>query len=259
MKVQLVRHATLVVEIKGLRLLVDPMFSDKAAMDPSPNTVPLLKNPLVDLPDGLDLRGLQSVDAVVITHTHRDHWDDAAVRLLPVNIPIFCQPQDSEKILDAGFLNVTAVIDTLTWNGVRMTRTRAMHGTGEMAAKMGPVSGFVLEALNEPSLYITGDTVWCKEVEDVCRLQPDVVVAFAGGAEFTAGGPITMTAQNVHKLSTALPNSRIVAVHMEAWNHCAVRREDLRVYLREHGVDVDKQVLIPNDGETMTFVSEGNP
>lgn len=50
---------------------------------------------------------------------------------------------------------------------------------------MGPVSGFVLEAKTEPTLYISGDTVWCPEVKQALHTHnPDVVVCFAGGAQF---------------------------------------------------------------------------
>jgi hypothetical protein len=31
---------------------------------------------------------------------------------------------------------------------------------------MGEVSGFVLQAENEPTLYIVGDSIWVEEVEN---------------------------------------------------------------------------------------------
>lgn len=252
MRVQLIRHATLLVSIKGIRFLVDPMLSAAGTLDPSPGTVPQNKNPLVELPQCVRLETFQSVDAVLLTHTHRDHWDDTAIRLLPPTMPIFCQPEDSLKIIDDGFKNVTPVNDTLTWNGIELTRTSAKHGVGEMADKMGPVSGFVLEAENEPTLYITGDTVWCDEVREAYdQKRPDVIVAFAGAAAFTSGGPITMTAEHIRRLCEIAPKSRIMAVHLEAWNHCSLLRRDLRSYIHDTGMG--EQLVIPNDGETIEF------
>lgn len=259
MKIQLIRHATHIVHIKGLLFLVDPMFSRTGTMDPSPNTVPQLKNPLVDIPSNVDSRIFETVDAVIITHTHRDHWDDAAINLLPNEIPIFCQPEDSPKILDSGFTNVTSVETAVTWNGVTLTRTAARHGTGEMATKMGPVSGFILAAAKEPTLYVTGDTVWYQEVREViARHRPNVVMAFSGAAEFTSGGPITMTAHDICSLCECAPETRVIAIHLEAWNHCSLRRADLRDYVDQFGVG--QQVLIPEDGETMEFaLREASP
>jgi len=110
---------------------------------------------------------LAGVDAILITHTHRDHLDEAAVRQLPKQVPLFCQPPDQEKLLQHGFEQVIAVEEQGEWKGIRLYRTGGRHGTGEIGEKMGPVSGFVLKAADgtEPTLYLTGDTVWCREVE----------------------------------------------------------------------------------------------
>jgi L-ascorbate metabolism protein UlaG (beta-lactamase superfamily) len=71
MNFRLVRHAILVVRLGGKTLLVDPMLSPPGAMPPIPNSPNDRRNPLVRLPD-LDL---SPVDAVVVTHTHPDHFD----------------------------------------------------------------------------------------------------------------------------------------------------------------------------------------
>lgn len=254
MKVQLIRHASLLIEMKGVSILVDPMLSDAETLDPTPNTMPPMKNPLVALPSNVTLETLKKVDAVFITHTHRDHFDDAAIKFLPTDIAIFCQPEDLDKITGHGFSNVTAIADNLVWQGMHVKRTKGRHGTGEIGEKMGPVSGFIYEAENEPSLYITGDTVWCQEVQEACKSQPDVVIAFAGGAEFFTGGPITMSADDILRLSQELTNSTIVAVHMNAWNHCHLTRERLRGFLTE--LSLTQRVLIPENGDIMTFPVE---
>ena len=180
MKIQLIRHASLLIEMNGSTILVDPMLSDAQALDPTANTVPVLRNPLVSLPSHVTLEALKQVDAVFVTHTHRDHFDEAAIELLPKDITLFCQPEDADKISTHGFSNVTAIADTLVWNGIHIKRTSGQHGRGEIGEKMGPVSGFIYEAASEPSLYITGDTVWCPEVQEACAAQSDVVIAFSG-------------------------------------------------------------------------------
>jgi L-ascorbate metabolism protein UlaG (beta-lactamase superfamily) len=50
MKMQLVRHATLLLEYAGMRLLVDPMLSDAGSMAPIQNSPHPRNNPLVPLP-----------------------------------------------------------------------------------------------------------------------------------------------------------------------------------------------------------------
>ncbi len=39
------------------------------------------------------------VDAVIVTHLHIDHWDEAAVRLVPKEMPIFVQDYSDAQVL----------------------------------------------------------------------------------------------------------------------------------------------------------------
>ena len=51
-----------------------------------------------------------------------------------------------------------------TLGDLLIARTEGRHGTGEIGEAMAPVSGFVLAAPGEPTLYIAGDTILCDEV-----------------------------------------------------------------------------------------------
>ena len=168
MRLRLIRHATLIVEYGGQTLLVDPMLDDvdaRPAIVNSPNPRP---NPLVPLPVPAE-EVVKDATAVLVTHTHSDHWDATAAKLLAKNLPLFGQPEDEPKFRSQGFKNVYPIIDSLTWNSIDINRTSCQQGTGEIGKKMAPASGFVLEAPGEPSFYIAGDTVWCREVEEAIR------------------------------------------------------------------------------------------
>jgi Predicted Zn-dependent hydrolases of the beta-lactamase fold len=117
MRIQLVRHATLLLNIKNKRILVDPMLSSSGTMDAIPDVYNSSKNPLVNLP--IDPEILVNVDAVLITYTHRDHFDETAAQLIPKNIPVLCQPTDKEKIEAKGFLKVTSIEEAYTWEGIK--------------------------------------------------------------------------------------------------------------------------------------------
>jgi L-ascorbate metabolism protein UlaG (beta-lactamase superfamily) len=248
MNIQLIRHATLRIQYGGRTLLVDPMFSAAGSLPAAPNTSNQRPNPLVDLPLPAE-EVLQGIDAVLVTHTHRDHLDDAAVALLPRHLPLFCQPEDAEKLKQYGFSKITPIEDEHVWEGLRFIRTRGRHGTGEIGEKMGPVSGFVLKTADEPTLYLAGDTIWCDEVKQAVDIhRPEVAVVFAGAAQFVTGGPITMTAEDIECLAKTCPTTRIVVAHMEAWNHCLLSRAELRSFLRER--QLADRVLVPEDGES---------
>lgn len=250
MNIQLLRHATILVTIGGKTLLVDPMLSDKDAMPPIVNSNNDRRNPLVDI-IAID-EYLALMDAVLLTHTHRDHFDDAAAQKLPKTKPILCQPEDEEKLIGLGFKNVIPVVKSLLWEGIRLIRTKGQHGTGAIGEKMGPVSGYVLEAEGEPSLYITGDTIYCDEVEfALANYHPDITVVNGGGAQFNVGDPITMTTEDVAQLLRFAPKTKVVVVHLEAINHCLVTRADFYEYLTRE--NLLGRVLIPQDGELIKF------
>ena len=115
---------------------------------------------------------------------------------------------------------------------------------------MAPVSGYVLQNEAEPTLYIAGDTIWCHEVSDAIKhFHPDVIVLNAGGARFLEGDPITMMPDDVIHVCHAAPKAKIIAVHMEAVNHCLVTRSELAAATKRAGAEV----MNPEDGEALDF------
>lgn len=256
MEIQLIRHATLVLRWGDVSLLVDPMLSPAGTLDPIPNAPNQVRIPMIGLPfaDDVLLEMVRSVSGILVTHTHRDHWDDRAADLIPKDTPLLCQPPDEEKLRNRGFADVTPVTDTLDWRGLRLTRTGGRHGTGEIGERMGPVSGFIIEAEGSPVVYVAGDTIWCDEVDAAIREhQPQVIVLNAGAAQFLVGDPITMTTEDVMMVAAAAPDARIVAVHMDTINHCLLTRAALRRAIEEEGLT--DRVAVPDDGATHDVVS----
>ena len=137
---------------------------------PVPNTPNPRRNPLVDL---LRARAdvVAGVDAVLLTHLHQDHFDAtaraAAARTAAVS------PAARRRAPARGRLHRRAA-------GVRgrQARRRADRAhrrparTGEIGERDGAVSGFVLHAPGEPSVYIAGDTILCDEVRAAARRAP---------------------------------------------------------------------------------------
>ena len=235
MRITLVRNATLVLELAGKRLVVDPMLDDAGTRPAIEGTRNPIANPTVPLPFPAEevVRGL---DAVIVTHRHRDHLDGTAERLLPRDVPVFCQPEDEEALRELG-LDARPIADALDWDGLRIVRTPGRHGSGEMATLLAPVSGFVLD-----DLYVAGDTVWYEGVEEtIARHEPRVAVVNAGGAEFEQGGLIIMGVDDVRQVAARVPT--VVAVHLEALNHCYLTRAALRAELPD--------VLVPDDGTAL--------
>ncbi|RDU25064.1 MBL fold metallo-hydrolase [Anaerosacchariphilus polymeriproducens] len=250
MKIQLIRHATHLIYYNGKKILVDPMFSQANTLAPIKNVPNHTLNPLVPLP--LSLESLTDCDMILLTHTHRDHFDEAAILALPKDKPMLCQTEDVKKLRSHNFTKIHEIKETFSFEGIEFIRTKAKHGHGAIGATMGPSSGFILKSANEPAVYITGDTVFFPCISEIITLhQPKVIVGYCGEAKFSLGRAITLSTNDIMKICKLMTNSIFCAIHMEAWNHCRLTREDLKKAVLNEGYQ--EFIWIPENGDFRVF------
>ncbi|HWP97959.1 MAG TPA: MBL fold metallo-hydrolase, partial [Syntrophomonadaceae bacterium] len=90
------------------------------------------------------------------------------------------------------------------------------------------------------------------EVQEVLeRCCPQIIVCFAGAAQFSQGGPITMTKEDVFEVCNNAPLAKVVVTHLEAWNHCYLSRQEMKEFMEQNSMG--KQVYVPDDGEWICF------
>jgi L-ascorbate metabolism protein UlaG (beta-lactamase superfamily) len=256
MKITQVRNATLRIEFGGARFLVDPVFADKDTYPGFRGTYrDHLKWPTVDLP--LPLSQILDVDAVIVTHTHEDHWDKAAAEAIRKDIPIFAQhAEDALLIGKAGFTSLHILSKDSVFQGVSLIKTPGQHGSDETLAaigrRLGEVCGVLFKSRDEKTLYLAGDTTWNRHVEEtLLNHSPDVVVLNSGDARIPGLGSIIMNKEDVYEVFKAAPRATLIASHMEAVNHAALTRPELRDYAVRKGMM--GRLLVPEDGETLIF------
>jgi len=194
---------------------------------------------------------MADVDAIIVSHMHSDHFDKAAQEYIDKNIPIICQKDDEDSIRNMGFKDVRAIAESLNLDGIIITRTFAKHGSGWVLEEMGVTSGFVIKAEGEPTIYWPGDTVMCKEVLQVLQEEkPAVVITHSAGAVWGDGIKILFDEKETIEICKLLPKSKVVAVHLNSYDHGTVSRDALREYAGKNNIKSD-QLLIPQDGETL--------
>lgn len=249
MQIQLIRNATMKITYGGHTILTDPMLSPKGAFRSFAN---IAKNPTVELPFPVE-DVVNGVEAAVVTHYHPDHFDKAAGAVLPKRIAVFCQPGDEARFADEGFSSVTPIQRSHTWQGITITRTEGQHGSGKVLEMMGKVSGFVFQADGEPTVYWVGDSIWCEPVEQsIAEFKPDVIITHSGGAKLPDFDHIIMDAEQTLTTVHASGEAIVVAVHLEALDHCGVSREALRQLAEKKGISPNR-FLIPEDGAVLSF------
>lgn len=253
MDISHIRNATLTVDYAGEKFLIDPMLAEKGTYPPFPDSPRQdQKNPLVLLPTSLE-DIIKDVDAVIVTHLHLDHFDEAAKNALPKDIKMFVQnEQDATEVGNAGFQNVEVLAEATTFEGIQLAKTEGQHGRGEILKLAGEVCGVVFKHQDEKTLYVAGDTVWYDAVQkEIDKHQPEIIVVNGGDNQFHQGGSLVMGTEDIHEVYNASPKAKIIVVHMEAINHWTLSREELKDYINQTGIS--SNVLVPDDGDSYSF------
>lgn len=258
LKITQIRNATQIIEYAGKRFLVDPMFSDKDAWPGFEGTVRSeIRNPMVALP--LDIRSLLDVDAIIVTHTHPDHWDQAAADSVPKHQLIYVQNENDKALLQhQGFTNLQVLTEGCYFGDIELIKTTCQHGSDaaygnpQLAELLGDACGIVFRHPSEKTLYLVGDSIWVKTVEENMRnYMPDVLIMNTGWAHVLGYGAIIFGKEDIVRAHVVLPDAQIVATHMEAVNHCLVTRQDVLEYAQIN--QIQDYVSAPADGESLVF------
>jgi N-acyl-phosphatidylethanolamine-hydrolysing phospholipase D len=163
-------HATMLVQMGGLNILTDPIFSDRA----SPVQ---FAGPKRYQPPGIALKDLPRIDVVLLSHNHYDHLDTASVKALNSQAggaPLFIVPLGVKKWFAAeGITNVQQMdwwdkqTVTTAAGEVEIHFTPVQHwsarGLGDRRATLW--GGFALFAA-DLHLYFSGDTGYSKDFLD---------------------------------------------------------------------------------------------
>ncbi|WP_455931258.1 MBL fold metallo-hydrolase [Priestia aryabhattai] len=253
MQIKQIRNATIIVEYADKKFLIDPMLAEKGTYPAFPNTIRQdQRNPIVNLP--ISVEQIINVDAVILTHLHLDHFDEAAQKILPKDIKMFVQNEEEAKeVRNVGFQDVEVLQEDTVFEGIQLAKTKGEHGRGEELLKlMGKVCGVVFKHSSEKTLYVAGDTVWYEGVqEELDTHTPDIIIVNGGDNQIPKFGSLIMGKEDIYEVYKAAPDAKVIVVHMEAVNHWGLSREELKDFMKEK--EMDSRVLVPDDGESYTF------
>ncbi|MYU05486.1 hypothetical protein GTY81_16610 [Streptomyces sp. SID8366] len=163
-------HASWIVQIGGLTVLTDPVWSRR-----------ILGTPARVTPVGVPWDRLPRIDAVVISHNHYDHLDAPTLRRLPRDTPVFAPAGLGRWFQRREFTCVTE----LDWwegaelGGVRFDFVPAHHWSKRTLTDTchSLWGGWVLTAPGGPRLYFAGDTGYGHWFSRIGRRYPGIDLA----------------------------------------------------------------------------------
>ena len=255
MTIHHIRNASMIIETNDHVLLIDPMIGDVGTAAPPFSFIRFKpkKNPIVPLPKGvMDL--IEKTTHCLITHQHADHLDKAALDFLRAKqIPISCSHLDTEDLLKKGL----HVVNSIEYNqahdflGGSIEGIPARHGYGYVAKPMGNVMGYYIQLPNKPSVYLSSDTIYTEDVQNVLlNKQPDISVVACGSAQLDIFKPLLMTIEDITRFIVDAPY-QVICNHLEAVNHCPTTRKGLKEHLISKGL-IEK-CWIPEDGDQRSY------
>lgn len=166
-------HATVLLDLGGARLLTDPLLGSRLGHLTRRVPVP---------------GGLGRVDAVLISHVHRDHLDMSSLAALAGSPQIVAPAGAGDLLRDRRFEHVMELREgeSTTLRGVRVTATAAHH-----RARRGLFSpwvrslGFVIE--EGLRVYFAGDTDVYEAMEELTPLDVALLPVWGWGPKLGAG------------------------------------------------------------------------
>lgn len=253
MRITYIGHATLLIEIDGVRVLTDPNFEDTLG-----GFLPRVS------PPGIPIEELPALDAVLITHAHADHLSFKALDVLPRAVPVYAPPVIAKWLHERGYRDVNALAPN------ESVRTRGLHIHAAAARHKGNRYGYdrrraatnmyLLED-GEESCFFAGDTglgetthllveriLWLRERELDVALLPIGYAPWWKRRSFREGH---LTSEDALELFSRLRARHLIPYHWGTFRHVTVGAHAAIVRFRDlvltHPRGPDVRIIEPGE------------
>lgn len=173
-RIEFVGHATVVVDLDGVRLLTDPLLRNRVAH--LRRVVPV------------SAKALRGVDAVLISHAHYDHLDLPSLERLGKKLPVVVPRGLGGLLRKRKFESVLEVElgETFSVGALQIRTVRAEHdrGRGPFGASADPL-GYVVSGSS--SVYFAGDTDLYEEMAELGPVDVGLIPIWGWGPGLGAG------------------------------------------------------------------------
>lgn len=260
MRVTYIGHATLLIEMSGLRLLTDPNFDPKLG-----RFLPRVSAP------GIALDALPKLDAVLVTHAHADHLSFDSLGRLPSSTPVYAPPAIATWLNRMGFRNANPLApgEELKVGPLRVNAAMATHRGHRYGVDRwrGDASMYLITSETQ-SCFFAGDTALTDDTHHLVERHLwktgrslDLALLPIGYAPWWKPGfrKGHLTHDDALVLFERLKARVLVPYHWGTFHHVTSTAFDaidrLRVQLESHHLADSVRILEP--GESIAFPVDG--
>jgi L-ascorbate metabolism protein UlaG (beta-lactamase superfamily) len=242
-RIEYVGHATVFVDLDGVRLLTDPLLRTRVAH--------LRRSTPVNA------RALRGLDAVLISHAHYDHLDLPSLEKLGKKVPVvvprglggLLRKRKFETVLEVE-VGETFAIGEL---GIRAVRAEHDRSRAPFGASADPL-GYVVSG--SKSVYFAGDTDLYDEMSELGPVDVGLIPIWGWGPSLGRGGHLdpVRAAEAVARIRPGL----VVPIHWGTYfpihlgltgrpGFVDVPPLEFAAALRENGAEARVEVLRPGE------------
>lgn len=253
MRITYIGHATLLIEIGGVRLLTDPNFEDSLG-----GFLPRVT------PPGMALEKLPKLDAVLLTHAHADHLSFEALDELPAAVPVYAPPVIARWLHGRGYRHVVplAANETVRIDSLHVHAAAARHKGNRYGydRRRAATNMYLLENAAE-SCFFAGDTglgetthllveraLWLRARELDVALLPIGYAPWWKRNSFRKGH---LTSEDALELFARLRARHLIPYHWGTFRHVTAGAHDairrFRGLVVEHPRGPDVRILEPGE------------
>ncbi len=246
-------HSTLLLQIEGLNILFDPVFSDIA----SPVS---FVGPERFSPRPIEIGELPELDAVIITHDHYDHLDYSTICALKDKTKRFVVGLGVENHL-LRFGVEEAKISSLVWwqemelGSLTVACTPARHYSGRSLNDHNATlwTSWVLRG-SDIQVYVSGDTGYGDHFAEIYRRYGSFDLALLDCAQYNERWhEVHMFPEEAVRAAGELHAKTLMPIHWGAFSLSLHAWDDPAQRFTQRAEEQGFEVITPKLGQTVTW------
>jgi L-ascorbate metabolism protein UlaG (beta-lactamase superfamily) len=202
-------HASLLIEMDGLRMLTDPLLRSRVFH-------------LRRIAPEVTFEQLSDIDLVLVSHAHHDHLDVPSLRMVEGTPPVFC-PAPGRRAVSASGLEPEVLIEgtTARHGPVTIEAVRADHDGRRLPHHSdGTALGYVLRGPSG-SVYFAGDTGFFDSIGEVGNVDVALLPVAGWGPRL---GPGHLDPEEAARAATLIAPRIAIPIHWGSYERLAMKR-----------------------------------